>query len=467
MTWVTHHLNIGLIFTGQDNKNDGIVVLEKKGRKIRLKIKEIIDELSTDSIKAFILQYASQDKAFEMAFKSHFISRVQTGADESLKYKRVLEEMIKPKNAHNKIGPSQKKMISIVLKDFVLQMNDCLSTDNYTEAYFLIKESLEKIAYLQNRYNIRDVSIENCRLQFINGLDLILDKQLAPAFRNRVETELKSIVSKSYYIPRKHNLIELLNAKNVLVREDKTNLFKLLLKKSEDKSVEEDLLITIIQLSHPFPEMARSTLLHFDHDKILNAIKYLIKDGKFEFVDFFIDNPEVDFKHNKSILNILKFVEKEDHEELNRQIKEIKHEELNILDLQMMCDALPAIYLRKEFSAISSWIMNLPFAQKVQLVSNANKNDMLLKLLEEKSDIEWIKVYDTTLLERGYEDALNKVREKVVINFFEEYAGRKTIDYLERLQLHMLRTGQEKAFEKLYELISEKFKHRVSLKNKL
>jgi len=436
--------------------------LENK-RNIKLKLKDIIDDLDLDNLKSFILQYASNDKNFEIALKSHFISRITTGFDESQKYKRVLEEIIKPKNAHNKIGPTQKKMISIVFKDFVLQMNDCLSMDNFTEAYYLLKESLEKIAYLQNRYELKDQNIEACRKYFLAGLELVLDKELAPAFRNKIETELKELADKSYFIPKDVNLIEILNAKNVLVRDEKSSLIEDLIVKCKNKDDYISILKTIIQLSHPFPVLAKKILLKFNHDKIFQAISALIYSGKFEYVDFYINNPKVEFQYNKKILNILKCVEKADFQQLNKELLSLNHEILSILDMRRICEALPETYLRREIDKILPWIENLDFPLKIQMYSKANKNVELLNLLKEKNDIEWLKVYDKTLIERNFKSEVAALYLKISESFLSDHIGVKSKEYLDKIQLHLLKINESKIYHDMYEVLSVKFNHRISL----
>lgn len=428
-----------------------------------MKIKEVIRDISLEELKAFLVYYGNQDKSFEMAFKAHFISHIKTDLGESSKYKGFLDELIKPKNAYNKIGPSDKKLISIVLRDFVLQMNDCLSTENYTEAFPLIKESLEKIAYLQSRYEVRDVAIENCRLQFLDGIALILDKELAPVFRNRIEESLKELVHKSYYIPRGPNLIEILNSKNVLVREDKEALILSLNEKIEDPEDVIPVLKTIIQLSHPFSRLASKILLDFNHDKIFEAIKSLIYDGKFEFVDFYINNPEVVFKYNRDILNIFMYVEKAEYKQLNKTLLSLDNDSFNILDLKKICEALPEIYLRKEIEKIEPWADRLPFSLKSGIFALANKNEKLIRLIDDESDVEWLKVYDTLLIEKGYDQQVNELYKSIAGRFIADHIGKKSREYLEKLGAHLLSIGQERMADELIEYISEKYKHRISI----
>lgn len=437
--------------------------MDNSGRYIRLKLKDIIDDIEPESIKAFLIQYASNDKAFEMAFKSHFISRVRTGIDESEKYKKVLEELIKPKNSINKIGPTQKKVISVVLKDFVNQMNDCLSTENYMEAYYLSKESLEKIAYLQNRYEVKDKSIESCRLHMLSGLGIILDKELAPAFRKKIESELIELVSKSYYYPKNINLIELLNEKKVLVREYKVNLIEDLQSKLKSVENKTPIIKTIVQLSHPFDALAKDVILKFNHEDLYAALIDLIFAGKFEYVDFYIDNPKMSFNYNIELLNIFKFIEKEDHSSLSTAVNSIDTEVYSIINLKEICDALPEIYLRKEFDKIKAWIDKLQFSMQSQLYARAGRYNELLALLMEKEDIEWLKVHDVVLIDNGLKKEVQTLYIELAEKFITNHIGKKSREFLEKLQLHLYKIGESNIYRKVADHISSRFDYRISL----
>lgn len=430
----------------------------------KIKVKEIIDDLDLIHLRTFILQYAKNDPSFEIAFKTHFISRIRTGIDENKKYKRILDEIIKPKNANNqKIGPTLKKTIVIVFKDLALQMNDCLSTDNFTEAYSLVKESLEKIEYLQHRYIVKDQSIAKCRMNFLEGLDMILDEELAPAFRKKIESELKEITQKSYFFPQKDNLLELLNNKNILVEEDKQNAISLLVQKRKDAPDINNLIQTCIQLSHPFIDLAQNVTQTFANDQIFKALKGLIKEGKFKYVDFYLDNNELKFNFDKTILNILKLIEKKEFKLLSKELKKLTLDNTAILQIRSIVDELSDAYLKKEFASIKDWIDNLPFGMQSGMYYKAQNGAQLCSLLENKNDIEWLKVYDNGLIKMGFEKEVFRLYQALCSNYIANHLGLKAKNYLDKVQLHLIKHGRHEFSEKLRNHISREFKHRISL----
>lgn len=437
--------------------------MEKNRRQIKLKIKDLIDELDPSLINAFIVQYASHDKSFEMAFKAHFISNIKETADEREKYRRLLDEMIKPKNAYNTINASQKKVISIVFRDLLLQMNDLLSTDNYTEAYYLGKECLDKMAYLKNRYRSWDNTIEACRVNILKGIELILEEELAPGFRKNMEDELKDLASRSYYIPGEYNLLEVLNGQNVLIREEKKQFIEDLIGKSDKSGNIHNILKTIIQLSHPFPDLASEIMMEYSHDHVFEAIKALIGDGKFNIVDFYIDNQEVEFCFNKELLNVFKWIEKDEHSEISKALNTFPNEKYSIIELKLLAEALPEIYLRKESEKISAWVESLPFGLASSIYARANKNEKLIEMLYEKDDVEWLKVYDKTLIDRDFMDDIQDLYNTLVINYMTNHIGKKTREYLDKIHQHLSAIEESGIYDKLYNKISDQFDHRISL----
>lgn len=438
--------------------------MKKTERRQKVKIKDIISEIDTEGIKSFILQYAKNDSAFEIAFKSHFISRISTGIDESSKYKRILDEIIKPKNAYNqKINPSLKKTISIVMKDLVLQMHDCLSSDNYVEAYYLIKECLEKIEYLQHRYFIKEASLERCRLQLLTGLESILDLELAPAFRSKMEKELTELCLKSYFFPQDNNLIELLNQKNVFIHEDKQILSDSLYSKIKLAPDIDNLSKTLIQLAHPFDDLAKDVVNFFGNVKIFTSLKALIKEGKFIYSDFLLNNKTIKLNLNTKILTVLKLIEKQDFEAISKEIHNIDIQNIPVVELRSIIDELPEVYLKKEFKKIKLWVDNLPFGLKTNLYFHAGYHNELITMLEDKNDVEWIKVYDNELLNYGYSQEIKTLYQSTMDHYLQNHLGTKAKEYVVKVQQHLFKNGHHKIAEDLTDHIANKFSYRISL----
>jgi len=440
--------------------------LEKVERKQRLRIREILDDIRLNDMKTFILQYARKNREFEIAFKSHFLSRINTG-DQGLKYKRILEEIIKPKTVrNNKVGPSAKRTISIILDDLVLQMNDCLSTQSYTEAYYLIKESLEKIAYLQNRFMVKDVSIEKCRIQFLSGMDFIIKKDLAPAFRAKLEKELTEIINKSYYYPKSTNLISLLNENNVFIEKEKAQII-LDLKKKVGNEEAHSIIKTSIELSYPFEDIAKDVLLSFDHKKIFDALRELINDGKFIYVDFFLNSKKIEFNFHHAVLMSFKYNAQENQIDLVNSLKSIELEKTDIFLLQELFQELDPQFIKKRFSKIKTWVDQLPFRLKTQFYVKASNFKGLINILKKKNDFEWLKLFDQQLTENGFEQEVKALHLHIAKNYIDNHIGIKSTEFLNRMFQHFQVHNMDKQWEELTDILLKEYQHRDSIKELL
>ena len=439
--------------------------LEKRYQK--LKIKEILEDIRETDVKVFIASYAKRDKAFELAFKSHFLSRVYMG-DEGLKYKRMLTELIKPKTAaNNKISPSNKKTIHFILDDFVLQMKDCLSTENYTEAFHIAKESLDKIIYLMHRYGIKDVSLEKNRVNFINGLDIILKQDLAPSFRQQAEKELMDLINKSYYIPGKNNTILILNKLNAFNVEDQNTIISELCEKYNLSNPDPNILRTSIILSYNNIKLCKNILIKYDHSRIFDALRSLIKDNHIEIVDYYLNEESIGYRYQSIALQCYRDLATADFNLLAKNILELNTKNTDYQTFEDIRTALPDTFLKKEFINIKAWIDNLSFKQTASMYAKAHRYDELLALIDEKGDIEWLKVYDSLLIEKGHEEGVKKLYLSIVDNYFDNHLGNKATEFLDRTKRHLHKISQASVINDITMHLSKKFAHRKTIKSKL
>ncbi len=433
----------------------------------KLKIKEILDDIREIDVKVFIANYAKKDKQFELAFKSHFLSRVYLG-DDGLKYRRMLTELIKPKSStNNKISASIKKTIHFILDDFVLQMKDCLSTENYTEAFFIAKESLDKIIYLMNRYEIKDLSLEKNRLHFIHGLEVILSQDLAPKFRKKAEGDLLELIKKSYYIPGKQNTILILNALNAFNTEDKITIINDLYKKSSLGLQEENILRTSLLLSQDNIDIAKDILIKYDHAKIFAAQKLLIADNYIDIVDYYLNEDKIAYKYQLTALKCYRYIHTKDDAALAAEITQLNLKNTGYATFDDILNSLTDAFLRKEFNAIREWIDGLKFAQTTKIYAKAQRYTELLTLIEQKGDIQWLKVYDELLIEQGLEKDVKDLYLTIIDDYFDNHLGNKATEFLDKAKRHLHSIKQAGIINDITMHLSKKFAHRKTIKSKL
>ena len=436
--------------------------MDEQKRNRKLQLKEILEDVDINDLKSFIYQYARKDSPFEVALKAHFVSRVSK-IDGDLKYHRILGEIIKPKTfAHPKIGPTARKTISIVLTDFKLQMSDLLSTEDYKEAYYIIKSSLDKIAYLQNKYALKDKSVEECRTSMLDGLAIILKQNLAPKFRLEVEKNLLDIVSTSYYIPKEKNVITLLNDLDILTEKDKINIINDLNAKREQVDDQTNISMTVIQLTYPFVPLAKDVLVEMKQELVYEGLSSLIKKRKFRYVDFFLTNKHIEFNFNREILQCHYHLNKENYEELSQYLIKLDTKHIPVMVLKELIHSLHTTYLKSGFKVIKSWVDTLPFGFKARIYDEAEAYEELIGILKEHNDFEWLKVYDSKLIKLGFKQDVQDLYMSVSNNYFESHMGTKANEFVRKLEQRLKTINQDLMIIEIKEKLFENFSHRTT-----
>ena len=255
-----------------------------------------------------------------------------------LKYHKILSEVIRPKTLSNpKISASNKKTIHVILEDFSHQMADLLSIEDYQESSFIIISALDKIAYLQHSYNIKDKGFDKLRLDFLSGLGIILNQNLAPKFRSEIDKLLLSNVKKSYYLPAKNNLICLMDDHNVFSESDKTELLEELISKKTEDADQQNIIITMIQVAVPFPNLVNRLLDNIGQDKIFLALSDLVKQRKFALVEFITEHEEVKYMLHKTAISCMILHQKEEYKALTEMLQSMTTNNTPILVMKDIC----------------------------------------------------------------------------------------------------------------------------------
>lgn len=437
--------------------------MEKRGKKIS--VNDIMAEVQLKDVKAFLLYYAKNDKAFEIAMKAHFISRIIT-SDPDGKYLRILNQVIKPRTlAHDKIGPTLKKTIKFIFQDFLYQLDDLLSTEDYKEAFYIVKNSLDKIAYLQNKYLIQDKAIEKYRLEFLSSLQVILDQNLAPKFRKEAEQLLIENIKKSYFLPKQENLIVLLDDCSILTETDKKTIVGDLLKKIDMKYDNLNVIKTMLQIAVPVPQVAKTLTTQIPHDKIFKCLVDMILERKHKVVEFYISHKSSDYSLYSEVLSCMALHEREEYQKLVTTLNTIDTDRTPILILREMIQQLSVQFLQLEFSNIKKWIEKLPFNLRCEILFKSEKYDLLIAQLKEKQDLDWLKVYDEKIIDAGYRDKIEELYTDLAMNYLEVHIGENANIYILEI-LHRLKVISEKEMlENLQTMLFEKYSHRKSLQN--
>ena len=420
----------------------------------------MLTDIQAEELKNFIHYYAKKDKGFELALKSHFISRIQV-ADQDSKYKRILGEIIKPKSSsNNKIGQTGRKIIGVILTDFTNQMSDLLSKENYTEAFYIIKNSLDKIAYAQTQFELKDKTIEEARQVFLDGLKVILKHEIAPRFRQTVETDLLELVFKSYYLPQNKNIISLMNEEEVLTSKDKKKLILSLLEKKSRMENQVHLVSILLSLAHPFEKLVETVQKDFKPITINQALLHLIAKGQLNIVEFILHSDSIDFNYNREVLEILILDKKKKYKELTLLLPTLNKTDYSPLVIQQIVDGLSEDYLQLEIDKLYKWVNQLNTGAKCKLFAKGQAYSELIEVLRNQNDIEWLKAYDKFLLEKGKDTEVKQLYLDIVQSFMENHIGKQARIFLDKFEDRLKLIGQHNMLFEIKEILMENYGHR-------
>ncbi len=436
--------------------------MERRGK---ISLSEILAEVDLKDVKAFLSYYAKNDKSFELAMKAHFISRIVT-PDPDTKYLKILNQVIRPRTLSNdKIGPTLKKTIKIIFQDFIYQMDDLMSTENYKEGFYIIKNSLDKIAYLQNKYLIQDKGIEKFRVEFLRSLEVILSQNLAPAFRKKTEDLLQENIKKSYYFPKQQNLIILLDDYGALTVTDKKEVLNDLIAKANKNLDHPDLIKTMLQVAAPVSALGKMLVKELPHDKIFYSLSEMIATRKYKAAEFYLTNKNLGYSLHAEILQAMITCEKEEYNQLVEIISVIEPTETPIVILRELIQSLSVQFLHDEYKNLQEWIDKLPFSLRCELTYKANKLDLLIKMLSDKRDLEWLKVYDKDLIESGYHAEIEALYSDLAISFVDEHIGESANVYVLKIIRRLKAISQKEMLENIQNKLFQLYSHRKSLQN--
>lgn len=380
-----------------------------------------------------------------------------------LKYHKILSEVIRPKTLSNpKISASNKKTIHVILEDFSHQMADLLSIEDYQESSFIIISALDKIAYLQHSYNIKDKGFDKLRLDFLSGLGIILNQNLAPKFRSEIDKLLLSNVKKSYYLPAKNNLICLMDDHNVFSESDKTKLLEELISKKTEDADQQNIIITMIQVAVPFPNLVNRLLDNIGQDKIFLALSDLVKQRKFALVEFITEHEEVKYMLHKTAISCMILHQKEEYKALTEMLQSMTTNNTPILVMKDIVEHLSYDYLRQESQGLHAWIEELPFGMRCSVYAKARHFEELVAALKENGEVEWLKVYDTLLIEQGYRDLVLELYKHCSTVYLENHMGAKAVEYMSRINHRLISISEHNMLTQIQESLYERFSQRMN-----
>lgn len=441
--------------------------MTKKKHK-KLSLKEVLEIATESELKAYLAQYAKKDAGFEVALKAHFVSRLVTG-DEDNKYYRILSEVIKPRTlANDKLTQRTKKVTDMILMDLTFQMEDLLSTDNYREAYFVIKNCLDKIAYLQHKYLWQSKSIERYRVTFLEGLDILIRKDIAPRFRAQLEKDMKLLVMKSYFLPATHDIWHVMTKNEAWDGDAKYEITKNLLEKYKEGYVSQQMITLLLLLGADYKEIKKKVLFDVNHTDVFKGLMLLIELGYPREAALYIeDNIESGYSYNNTIVECILLHETNDFEALTEALQNLSTDTYDSVGLDLLIRHLSQDYLQSHYKKLNKWISTLAFKTQCDIYAKVQAFKKLIKNLTEKDDVEWVRVYDQILVDNDLLQELETLYLSLITDHLDNHVGDKANRYVTRVYERLQMLSQVEIRKNIQQALYDRYANQDSVDSDL
>lgn len=178
----------------------------------KLNIPNILNQIDQSELKNFIRNYARKDKKFSTALKATFARKIELENNEE-KYESILNSVIRPATGTDySISAQSIKHLLSVAAQFDAQFEDAVSLKQYTEAFYIVKSLLGKIAYVNHWTKSENELILNANKHFHKQFRLLLELEIAPSLEREMDKFGLELCNRSYYhiAHAEHNLLLIL-----------------------------------------------------------------------------------------------------------------------------------------------------------------------------------------------------------------------------------------------------------------
>lgn len=165
-----------------------------------LTIHHIMEKISDDELRDFVVQQAQTDKKLALKLKIRFARHVET-EDNVQKYKKILDSLIRPYTGRSTRDSSfhDIRLAIQTLRDFMGQAGDLMAMGHYSESLKILKASFPKALYLQRFYTFMSDESEEMIRQFHHIIRDFFYASLPEGIRADAIGFLQDISLLSYY----------------------------------------------------------------------------------------------------------------------------------------------------------------------------------------------------------------------------------------------------------------------------
>lgn len=86
----------------------------------------------------------------------------------------------------------------------------------------------------------------------------------------------------------------------------------------------------------------------------------------------------------------------------------------------------------------------------------------LVRILKEENDFQWLKVYDTVLIDAGHQEQVKELYLTISHNYLNEHLGSQAKEYLVKLEKRLNGISQTDMLFDIKEKLLDTFGHRES-----
>ena len=434
--------------------------------------RSLLNQIDDESLRQFVLGYASRDKKFSDALKVNFIRQIDL-EDNERKYKTLLDSLIKPiSSKHAELKETEVRNFKNVIKDLLEQAHDALALKEYLEASYIIKTVLLKLHYLDHYFTERYDELEPFFIEFYKVYKELLDRtDLAVDLKDKLYDNLIELVDSSFYHSKinKYNGFEILftsfdysieSLEHIVNYSEKTNrtkdelaiaysqIFRLKKELGIDNPFElnnslspiaENIIKNTIDVGAS--SIAEEIAMHFKN-KYPEEIAYItlllemyLKSGKeAEFVETIISS----FIKTKD----LRLIDLINQYKLTHILQEVR---------ERMKDQMPG---------------ELNLNARANLLKKLQDWDSLMAMMYEIKDIRTLMNYDSYLFEQ-FPEEVSYLYLLLIEDYLDKHLGDFATVFIDELSAHFRKKNLKKILSKMNKLISEKYSHRSKLSSSI
>lgn len=427
---------------------------------------KILDVLPADDIKSFIKGYAKKNQSFKLEFEAHFASKVDFEDNES-KYKNVLDKLVKPKsNHHLKLTNSSLSTFRKVLQDYWAQSNDMFSLDRFDEVYYASRYCLEKLYYAKYIYEIeQDFVLEYIR-NFCTLLHDLLEKDLAPEFRDQIAKDLKDFVQFSFCFPNfGPNIYDLVFEQLQL---SKAEIFEIL-NQLTDKMVRFESYKSNKYLSRVITSKADNQVKfewlnsNYPLPIVLNAIGSLHQSVIDNYYDLLImyeekfpEVVEISYYKIRDLLRNDKF------DQAITDFMTLLEESKNIDRVIPFLSLIPPQKIEKKLAKIRKKIARYPDKVKTSVFAQLQSWKDVSSIIVKSNDMQLMTEYGSKLYDL-YPDVFEQFFIDWTQDYYQNHIGSKSRETLIKVHSYLKNVGGKQISQKIKDNLKNKFQHRKNV----